>query len=593
MNDQQAENQGGGRAVVYLRVSSRGQVDTDYDPEGNSIPAQRKACAQLAERMGLTVVDEYVEPGKSGRSIDGRPAFRKMMGRIRNQHDVDYVIVYMRSRLFRDATDAGLTKRELRGLGVAILSVKDPTDDSPTGDLMAHMVDGFNEYQSRVSGQDIAYKMEAKAALGGTPGKPPLGYLNVRETIDGREIRTIALDPERAPLVKMLFEQYDTGQRSFPKLCELATSAGLRSRPTRKYPAGSPLSIRKIGQMLRDRYYLGYVTFNGTEYPGRHEALIDTALFDKVQTVLYEEHGAGVRERKWNHYLKGLVWCGRCGRRLIIERAKSKTGRLYFYYLCLSRNENGSCDLPRFAVTDVERTVAAHYATIAFTPAEAARTRTGLASAAATDHSTTQTLRRNLKRERTRLDALENQIIELLGHPDWPTEKLTAKIQDIHVQRERIDVQLATDCTPRLDQAAGIVTPFLDLLADPRGLYESLVDEDRRTLNTICFTRLTLDADETKGPVIAASSTSASITPLLAYRNRERESGTSPEAGAADDNNIQTALSSRPDLVVELQGIEPWSSAAFVRLLRVQSAVPIIEPHRSHGQVGETGSIRR
>jgi site-specific DNA recombinase len=32
------------RAVLYLRVSTLAQVNTDYDPEGNSIPAQRKAA---------------------------------------------------------------------------------------------------------------------------------------------------------------------------------------------------------------------------------------------------------------------------------------------------------------------------------------------------------------------------------------------------------------------------------------------------------------------------------------------------------------------------------------------------------------------
>jgi site-specific DNA recombinase len=542
-----------GRAVVYLRVSSKGQVETDYDPEGNSIPAQRKACLQLAERMGLAVVDEYVEPGKSARSIDGRPAFRKMMGRIRNQHDIDYVVVYMRSRLFRDATDAGLTKRELRGLGVAILSVKDPTDDSPTGDLMAHMVDGFNEYQSRVSGQDIAYKMEAKAARGGTPGRAPLGYLNIREIVEGREIRTVALDPDRSPLVKMLFERYATGQHSFKELREIATAAGLKTRPTRKHPAGTPVSIHKIGQILTDPYYLGTVTFNGIEYPGRHEALIDRALFDKVQTVLTEQRGAGVRERKWDHYLKGLVWCGRCGRRLIVERAKSKTGRLYFYYLCMGRNENGTCDLPRFAVADVETAVSAHYATIALTPTEASRTRKGLEQVARTDERTAQTLRRNLKRERTRLDHLEDQILELLGDPDWPTEKLTAKIRDIAVQRKVIDTQLADTDLPRLDQAAALIAPFLELLSDPRRLYESLADEDRQTLNSICFTRLHVDTDADQQPRISQGAATASIAPLMAFRDRERRNGTCPEADAV----LPMGQSSSKNPLVELRGFEP------------------------------------
>ena len=52
----------GKRAVLYLRVSTRGQVNTDYDPEGISIPAQRVSCRRKAEQLGLTVVDEYVEP---------------------------------------------------------------------------------------------------------------------------------------------------------------------------------------------------------------------------------------------------------------------------------------------------------------------------------------------------------------------------------------------------------------------------------------------------------------------------------------------------------------------------------------------------
>ena len=51
----------GTRAVIYLRVSSVGQVNTDYDPEGISIPAQRLACQRKADQLGLTVTDEYIE----------------------------------------------------------------------------------------------------------------------------------------------------------------------------------------------------------------------------------------------------------------------------------------------------------------------------------------------------------------------------------------------------------------------------------------------------------------------------------------------------------------------------------------------------
>ncbi len=57
----------------------------------------------------------------------------------------------------------------------------------------------FNEYQVLVSGEDIKYKMGQKARSGGTLGIAKLGYQNVRIKHNGREIRTIAVDPERAP----------------------------------------------------------------------------------------------------------------------------------------------------------------------------------------------------------------------------------------------------------------------------------------------------------------------------------------------------------------------------------------------------------
>ena len=64
------------RAVLYLRVSTVSQVHTDYDPEGISIPAQRVACQRKADQMGVEVVDEYVEPGKSATNIEKRPFSR-------------------------------------------------------------------------------------------------------------------------------------------------------------------------------------------------------------------------------------------------------------------------------------------------------------------------------------------------------------------------------------------------------------------------------------------------------------------------------------------------------------------------------------
>ena len=63
------------RAFIYLRVSSAGQVNTDNDPEGISLPAQRAAILRRAQELDAEIAAEFVEPGRSATTVDGRPAF--------------------------------------------------------------------------------------------------------------------------------------------------------------------------------------------------------------------------------------------------------------------------------------------------------------------------------------------------------------------------------------------------------------------------------------------------------------------------------------------------------------------------------------
>jgi hypothetical protein len=95
-------------AVLYLRVSSPSQVNTDYDPEGISIPAQRKACLRKAAQLGARVVEEYIEPGRTATSMDKRVAVQVMLERIRTDRDVSYVIVHKLSRMNRNRLDDAL-----------------------------------------------------------------------------------------------------------------------------------------------------------------------------------------------------------------------------------------------------------------------------------------------------------------------------------------------------------------------------------------------------------------------------------------------------------------------------------------------------
>ena len=219
-------------AVLYLRVSSAGQVNTDYDPEGISIPAQREACLRKAQQLGLTVIEEYVEPGKTGTEMTKRIAFQAMLGRIKNDRDVAYVIVHKLSRMNRNRLDDAFVMADLHSWGTTLISATENIDDSPEGQLMHGMLASFNQYRSQSDGADIRYKMGEKAKRGGTINRAPLGYKNVRIEYEGRLINTVAVDEVRAPLIRIAWSLYATGEYSLDRLQVTMADQGLMTRPS-------------------------------------------------------------------------------------------------------------------------------------------------------------------------------------------------------------------------------------------------------------------------------------------------------------------------------------------------------------------------
>lgn len=72
-----------------------------------------------------------------------------------------------------------------------------------------------------------------------------------------------------------------------------------------------------------------------------------------MQRILDSHSGAGVRHRKYNHYLKGVFWCNRCGGRMIFTPGKGNGGT-YFYFVC-SKRIRGNCQQPYVLAEELER----------------------------------------------------------------------------------------------------------------------------------------------------------------------------------------------------------------------------------------------
>ena len=584
------------RAVIYLRVSSVGQVNTDYDPEGISIPAQREACRRKAAQLGVEIPadGEYVEPGRSGTNMEQRPAFQAMLERLRTERDVKYVIVYKLSRMNRNRVDDALVLVSLRRYHVTLISATESIDETPVGQLMHGILAAFNEYRSAEDGADIRYKMREKAKRGGTLGRAPIGYINVRERFEGREVRTVVIDDSRGPLVRQAFELYATGEYTLDRLQQTMADQGLSTRPTAKWPE-QPVSLNTLHVMLHDPYYIGVVEYDGETYPGRHEPLIPLPLWERVQEVLDVRSQRGSRDRVNQHYLKGLLFCGRCqaaGRqhRLIYTIAKGRRGESYAYFLCRGRQEH-VCELPYLSAQRVEDEVGREFARLQLPSGFADTVLEKITEVLADEQQTTRTLRRNLTQELARLDVREERLLDLAAEGTLSQVKIRIRLTQLTQDRARITDELGK-VDIQLSDGAELLRLAIQLLADPGRLFQRADDPNRRRLTQTFFERLYVDDEGVSSAVLRppfddlAEASAAYLRPartpaeLLVIRNRRPSGAGTPVDGTKIGllAHAVCGVGSSKTVMVEVAGIEPASFGTELELLRAQPVVLFSAP---------------
>ena len=305
-------------AIAYARVSSREQ-----EREGYSIPAQRKLLSEYARAKGFSTKHEFtdIESAKN----PGRKEFTKMLRLLETDDTCRVVLVEKTDRLYRNRADALAFEALIEKRGVEIHLVKEGRvicKESRSQDKFMHdiHVAVAKHYVENLK-EEVKKGMREKAEEGIYPGRAPIGYRNNPAT------RTIDVDPERAPMIRRIFELYATGEHSLITLRKAALNE-LGLRLARSY----------FETILKNRFYLGYFVWQGVEYKGTHEPLILAQLFDRVQDVFAGRNKP--KHRKHAFAFAGLLKCAHDGCTVTAERQKGK----YVYYRC--SHGRGKCSLP-------------------------------------------------------------------------------------------------------------------------------------------------------------------------------------------------------------------------------------------------------
>ena len=99
--------------------------------DGYSLDAQRDKLRKYAAYEDMIVVGEYSDEGFSGKNIQGRQEFQRMLNDIQDGKDgISYVLVFKLSRFGRNAADVLNSLQLMQDFGVNLICVEDGIDSS-------------------------------------------------------------------------------------------------------------------------------------------------------------------------------------------------------------------------------------------------------------------------------------------------------------------------------------------------------------------------------------------------------------------------------------------------------------------------------
>ncbi|UYJ63873.1 recombinase family protein [Clostridioides difficile] len=346
------------KVYLYTRVSTSIQID------GYSLEAQKSRMKAFALYNDYEIVGEYEDAGKSGKSIEGRVQFTRMMEDIKSGKDgVSFVLVFKLSRFARNAADVLSTLQIMQDFGVNLICVEDGIDSSKdAGKLMISVLSAVAEIErENIRVQTMEGRIQKAKEGKWNGGFAPYGY----QLIDGKLI----INEEEAIAIRTIFDQYVNTSIGANGLSKYLENHGIRKIPRQngKNPLFDAGLIRKI---LKNPVYNGKIAFgrrtlekvHGTrnEYrqveqddylvaEGIHEAIIPDELWQAAQVKLkaqakkYEHVNKGKNMR--THLLSGIVKCPICGAGMFGNKSikYKKDGTKYkdfYYYGCKHRLMN-------------------------------------------------------------------------------------------------------------------------------------------------------------------------------------------------------------------------------------------------------------
>ncbi len=214
----------------------------------------------------------------------------------------------------------------------------------------------------------------------------------------------------------------------------------------------------------------------------------------RVQDVLAAHNTTGEKDRKHPHYLKGTVFCGECGNRLIYSQNKGKGG-IYEYFFCIGRRAKAApCTRKYVSLPLVEQGVEDSYSRLGFTPERLDRIRETVRDELDKSKADAVFTFGEAKRRHATLNNEQAALLQAHYAGAVPLDLLKREMdcttREVEVAANQIAV--AEQALEQLDEKLERALHLVDLCGDQ---YSKAATAERRLLNQGLFEKLFIGED--------------------------------------------------------------------------------------------------
>ena len=338
------------RAVAYIRVS------TNKDEQLASLPNQQEVLEQFCKQKGYNLIHIYADEGVSGRSLDNRKEFLKLLADSEKKL-FDVIVLKDISRFSRNVRIALNAIYELRNNGVKLHFLNEDREMSGQDSLSTILKAALAEEESK----NLSKRVKASKKLNAEKGRVPArvyGY-------DRVDNFTLAINETEAEIVRQIFRKYVHDGWGCRKLVLWLRSSLIDSKGySNELKQGKPeyWNTKTVRRILQNPLYKGILqTLKSTSdfdankrvmfAPDKwinHDrpqwAIVDGATWDKAQEIIKERQeiyqNVSPAGRYSNaHLFSNLIYCETCGRSFGFKRYNYKNERRY--YICTQYNNYG------------------------------------------------------------------------------------------------------------------------------------------------------------------------------------------------------------------------------------------------------------